>query len=190
MRIPSSFSKLRFYRMIPLHSNFWACLLFPCFCYDRSPHHQVRISSNMNAMQLFLNITLDPATFLFSVSFPSMYRKLSYGNVYRSCCCIGILISLLCPNVVWRTDCMCVPRAWRCNRRRLNRFRCWECQSLFKCFAPRIPKILKIQLDRNSIRCVELLFLRAWWFVITKHCWHYRSCKYLVISRVFRAVQH
>jgi len=37
---------------------------------------------------------------LFFVSFLSTYRKLSYGSVYRSCCCIGILISSLYPNVV------------------------------------------------------------------------------------------
>jgi len=36
----------------------------------------------MNAMQLFPNITVDyAASSLFIVSFPSMYRKLSHGNV-------------------------------------------------------------------------------------------------------------
>ena len=50
-------------------------------------------------MQLFPNDTLAPWTTLFFVSFPSMYRILSYGNVYRSCCCMGILISSLYPNV-------------------------------------------------------------------------------------------
>jgi len=54
----------------------------------------------MNAMQLFANVTLDPATGLFIVNIPSMYRKLSYGNVYKFCCCMGILISSLYPNVV------------------------------------------------------------------------------------------
>ena len=46
------------------------------------------------------NITWTLWTTLFFVSFLSTYRKLSYGSVYRSCCCIGILISSLYPNVV------------------------------------------------------------------------------------------
>jgi len=42
---------------------------------------------------------LQPSGLIF-VSSPSMYRELSYGSVYRSCCCMNILISSLCPNVV------------------------------------------------------------------------------------------
>jgi len=40
------------------------------------------------------------------------------ANVYKSYCCVGILISL-CPNVAsrWRTDCMCETRTW-CDRQR------------------------------------------------------------------------
>ena len=37
---------------------------------------------------------------LFFNSFPLTYRKLLYSSVYRSCCCMGILISSLYSNVV------------------------------------------------------------------------------------------
>jgi len=53
----------------------------------------------MNVTQLFPNATWTPWIILFFVSFPSTYRKL-YGNVYKSCCYMGILISSLFPNVV------------------------------------------------------------------------------------------
>jgi len=49
-----------------------------------TPSSSYRILSNMNAMQLFPNITLDSAISLFIVNFPLMYKKLSHGNVYKS----------------------------------------------------------------------------------------------------------
>jgi len=52
----------------------------------------------MNATQLFPSVVCDSPFSLFTVNLPSMYRKLSHGNEYKSCCCI--LISSLCPRCV------------------------------------------------------------------------------------------
>jgi len=57
--------------------------------------HTIKFESNLVEFKRNAIFTaLDPAISLFIVSLPSMYRKLSHGNVYRSCCCIGILIAV------------------------------------------------------------------------------------------------
>jgi len=79
----------------------------------------------MNATQLFLSIVCDSSFLLFTVNLPSMYRKLSHGNVYKSCCCMGILISSLCPNVVLAcTNCTCEFQSWLRGHRKLAHLQC------------------------------------------------------------------
>jgi len=45
---------------------------------------------------------------------------LSLSNVYKSCCCMSILISL-CPNVILNMDCTCETRSWQCDHQKLVR---------------------------------------------------------------------
>jgi len=70
--------------------------------------YTVEFICNMNATQLFPNAILNPATGLFIVSFPLIYRKLSCSNIYKSCCYMGILIASLYPNIVLVNVCNCL----------------------------------------------------------------------------------
>ena len=79
--------------------------------------HTVEFVSNfiMNETQLFADTAVVPWISLLLVSFPSTYRKLSH--VYKSCYCMGILISF--KMLRWQTDCMCESQTSRCDRWRL-----------------------------------------------------------------------
>jgi len=103
--------------------------------------------------------------------FLSMYRKLSYGNVYRSCCYMDILISSLYPNIVANELYVWVSILTMRSSKIGSSPMLWT-SVIVRRFAPQILMILKIQRW-----CVELLLLLLdGWLDITKRCCRW-SCK-------------
>jgi len=145
-------SRLHFSQMIWLHS-FWACFLYRRFYCDQFPHHQVHIESHRTWTQRnYFPIHIRSRNWFAYRQFPSMYRKLSCGNVYKSCCCMGILISSLYPNVVlanglyvWIS--ILTMRSSKISPRFIHDVE--NVSHFFRCFAPQILKIVEMQ---NSTR--------------------------------------
>jgi len=154
--------------MISLRSFFSVLVILTFLLRSIStPSSLYRISSN--ATQLFPNITLDPAS-LFIVNFPSMYRKLSHDNVYRFYCCIGILISSLCPNVVLANGLYMWISSLTMRSSKIRSFLMLR-MSLFRCFAPWIPKIKKIKRSMSWASFSSCLMT-----------WYYKTLSMLLVS--------
>jgi len=93
-------------------------------------------------MQLFPNHL---ATGLFIISFPSICRKLSCRNVYKSCCCIDILILSLYPNVVLANELYVWVSILTMWSSKIGSSSMLKMSVIFRYFAPRIPKIVEMQ---------------------------------------------
>jgi len=93
-----------------------------------TPLSSYRISSNMNATQLFPNVTWAFWTALFFVSFPSTYRKRT--AVCTDLVAVWVFLFHRCTRTLyWRTGCTCESQSRRCDHRRSARLQCLGYQS-------------------------------------------------------------
>jgi len=116
-------------------------------------------------------------TTLFFVSFLSTYRKLSYGNVYRSCCCMDILISSLYSNDVFANGLYVWISILSMRSSKIGSSLMFRISSQMLCTAN--PKDFKnVTFDKLLLL---LLFAAAGWASVIE-LWHHWPCKECVIS--------
>jgi len=135
----------------------------------------------MNTTQLFASVVCVSSFLLFIVNLPSTYRKLSYGNVYKSCCCMGIRISSLCPNVVL-TDCTCEFQSWLRGHRKSAPLQCSRYLP-FQVFRTIKPNDLKNSTQWVSFSMFYCLFYGYFWLSFLRYkyyvfCWFYLFVQY------------